>query len=84
MKIPCNLGGSVLYFHIAIEPFEEVSDLPNIKSASKRDALSKLQNAANKERPADVWNGHENAFARTNFLSDVFIAGQGFRADLSR
>jgi small subunit ribosomal protein S20 len=27
-----------------------VSDLPNIKSASKRDELSKLQNAANKAK----------------------------------
>ena len=29
---------------------EEVSDLPNIKSASKRDQLSKLQNEANKAK----------------------------------
>ena len=29
---------------------EEVSDLPNIKSAAKRDELSKLQNAVNKAK----------------------------------
>ena len=32
----------------------EVSELPNIKSAAKRDALSKAQNAANKARKSEM------------------------------
>lgn len=32
----------------------EVSELPNIKSAAKRDALSKAQNAVNKARKSEM------------------------------
>ena len=40
----------IVYPHGTEKRIEEVSDLPNIKSASKRDQLSKLQNEANKAK----------------------------------
>lgn len=53
-KRACVFWEKVLYYLLARTELQEVSFLPNIKSASKREQLSKLQNAANKAKRSEL------------------------------